>query len=229
MSELRNKSLPKRVDQIPELKDFYNQYDELEVTPESRKAYQRMLEKLSDEERELLQHADNYYTVTIKNIGGLVMPVILKVLFEDGSERMIRLPAEIWVKNNQIARTSFASASPLRSIELDPHRETADANRDNNYFPPRLEPSRFQIYKANESRREAGNPMREARKREEEARKREEEAGKREEEAGKQEEGAQQSDEKTSQREEGKQKVDGRAAQRSAKRPAAAPAADDGN
>ncbi len=174
LSELRNEPLPKRVDQFPELKDFYNQYDELEVTPETRKAYERMLDKLSDEDRELLQHADNYYTVTVRNIGGLVMPVILKVVFEDDSERIIRLPAEIWNKNNQVVRTSFASTVPMRSIELDPHRETADANRDNNFFPPRLEPSRFQIYKQNQSRGGGNNPMREARKREEEARKRRE-------------------------------------------------------
>ncbi len=78
--------------------------------------------------------------------------------------------------------TGFISDKLLASIELDPNREVADANRDNNYFPPKFEPSRFQLYKsAGRERRRGGegeNPMQVAKRREEEAAKKKEAAEK---------------------------------------------------
>jgi hypothetical protein len=35
----------------------------------------------------------------------------------------------------------------LLRIELDPKRQTADADRSNNHWPPKLEPSRFKLFK----------------------------------------------------------------------------------
>ncbi|MCA9132347.1 MAG: hypothetical protein KDA45_04310, partial [Planctomycetales bacterium] len=115
------------------------------------------------------------YTVHLRNVGGLVTPVILRFEFADGSEQLLRLPAEIWVRDNRSARASFISSQELRSVELDPHRETADANRDNNFFPPRLEPSRFQLYRSKQEAAE-DNPMRAARRRAEKEREEKEKA-----------------------------------------------------
>ncbi|MEZ6137836.1 MAG: M1 family metallopeptidase [Pirellulaceae bacterium] len=179
LSETRNKDLPKRAEQFAELKDFYNSYDELDVTPESREAYKRMLEKMSDEERELLKSQDNYYSISLKNEGGLIMPIILRLTFEDGSEEIKRVPVEIWARDNQSARASVLSSKVLKSVELDPYRETADVNRDNNFFPPQLEPSRFQIYKSSERRGEGrDNPMRAAKRRADAEQKKQEAAAK---------------------------------------------------
>lgn len=177
LSETRNKDLPKRANQFPELKDFYNSYDELEPTPEAIQAFKRSMEKLTDEERALIQSKTNYYSIKIDNLGGLVMPIILRLSYDDGSEEILRLPAEAWVKNSETTSTAFISEKQLSSVELDPYRETADVNRDNNFFPPKLEPSRFQIYKGGSGRTSSGqNPMRAARKREEAEKKRREEA-----------------------------------------------------
>ncbi|QDV27017.1 M1 family aminopeptidase [Aureliella helgolandensis] len=173
LSDVRNQELAKRIDEFPELKDFYNNDDPFEVTPESRKAYARMLEKLTEEERELLANQQNFYTITFKNLGGLVMPMTLRVLYEDESEEILRLPAEIWRRNNQTASTSVLSDKVVKSFELDPYRESADTNRDNNYFPPRFEPSRFQLYK-NDKPRSADNPMKSAARKAEAERKRKE-------------------------------------------------------
>ncbi len=169
LSDQRNQELPKRADQFTDLKDFYNSYDPLEATPEARAAYQRELEKLSAEERQQLQEKNNYYTVRLRNVGGLVMPIILKFTFEDGSEQLLRLPAEAWAKDNRSTRTSIISAQKLVTVELDPQLETADTNRDNNYFPARLEPSHFQLFKGDKGGDE-DNPMQAEREREEEAR-----------------------------------------------------------
>ncbi|MCA9131264.1 MAG: aminopeptidase, partial [Planctomycetales bacterium] len=168
LSSSRNQPLPKRANQFPDLKDFYNSYDPDAATEESRDAYKRMLEKLSEEDKALLQNKSNFYTVKLANQGGLVMPVILRVTYQDQSEEIIRLPAEIWAADNLNAQASFISAKTMVQLELDPMRETADTNRDNNYFPPKLEPSRFELYQRSESNRGGGdNPMRAQRKREE--------------------------------------------------------------
>lgn len=166
LSEQRNADLPKRADRFPELKDFYNDYDPEAATPEAQEAHRKMMESLTDEERDLLQHSDNYYQINLKNLGGLLMPVILRVSYEDGTDDVVRLPAEIWVRDNQNVSTSIISSQRISSIELDPFRETADTNRDNNYFPPRLEPSRFQLYKERSEQRGFDNPMRVAQRRE---------------------------------------------------------------
>jgi len=158
LSEQRNADLEKRVDQYPYLKDFYNQYDPGEVTDQQRAAHRRFVESLSDEERQWLESHQHFYRVQIKNVGGLVMPVILLVTFEDGSERLIRLPAEIWRKDAASCSTVILASQPIQSFELDPYRETADIDRNNNHFPPRIEPTRFQLF---QSRRQMGgeNPM----------------------------------------------------------------------
>ena len=174
MSEARNKPLSKFVDRIPELKDFYNSYDPNEVTPEQREAYQRFIEKLTDEERKMVEAKKNFYTVRLKNLGGLVMPIVLRVEYEDGSEQIIRLPAEAWQRNALETSTAFMSEKLMKSIELDPYREIADANRDNNHFPAKFEPTRFQLYKAGEREGRRGfgggeNPMQAAKRREAEA------------------------------------------------------------
>ena len=162
------------MDRIPELKDFYNSYDPNEVTEEQREAYQRFIEKLTDEERKMVEAKKNFYTVRLKNLGGLVMPVVLRVEYEDGSEQIIRLPAEVWQRNAEETSTGFMSEKLMKSIELDPYREIADANRDNNHFPEKFEPSRFQLFKATEreGRRGGGggeNPMQAAKRKAEEA------------------------------------------------------------
>ena len=181
MSDSRNQPLSKLVDRIPELKDFYNSYDKNEITPEQREAYQRFIEKLTDDERKMVEAKKNFYTVKLKNVGGLVMPIVLRVIYEDGSDQFIRLPAEAWQLNALETSTGFMSEKLMKSIELDPYRETADANRDNNFFPEKFEPSRFQLYKSNEREsrrnRDGGeNPMQVAKRREAEASKKKQEA-----------------------------------------------------
>jgi len=163
LSQQRNESIPKRVDQFPELKDFYNEYDPTAVTDEQRKAYEKAIAELSDKERAMLESTDRFYRVSFKNVGGLVMPVILMVTLEDGSEQEFRIPAEIWRVDSNRCETTIIVDQPIVKFELDPYRETADIDRDNNHFPPVIEPSRFQLFKA--QRRGGGdNPMARARR-----------------------------------------------------------------
>ena len=131
----RNEDLPKRTDAFPELMDFYNSYDDLTVTEEDKKAYEKFLKALSDENKELLENLPNAYIASFKNVGGLVMPIIAELHYEDGSTETRRIPAEIWRRNNEQVTKLFITEQPLTKITLDPNRETADSSVWNNTFP----------------------------------------------------------------------------------------------
>ncbi|MDZ4781634.1 MAG: hypothetical protein SGJ19_15390 [Planctomycetia bacterium] len=148
----RNKPLPKRVDEFPELKDFYNSFDELDVTPDDREKFQKYMETLEKHEKELLEIRRNFYAVELKNVGGVVMPVIFRIDYEDGSTEELRIPAEIWRHNNQRVTKLFWTEKSIKSLTLDPHLETADADEENNYWPSRPVKSRFKLFKEKEKR-----------------------------------------------------------------------------
>ena len=138
LARQRNKPMPKLVDQNPALKDFYNTYDPLVVTEHDRQEYQKFLATLTPHEKELLQTGLDLYVVDLKNLGGLVMPVILEITFADGTKEVLRIPAEIWRYNDKNVSKLIATPKEIASITLDPHLETADADLTNNSFPRRL-------------------------------------------------------------------------------------------
>lgn len=156
LSQQRNRAAQKRVDQFPSLRDFYNTYDEFVVTEKDREDYQKFAATLSERERELLQAGLNFYVVDLKNIGGLVMPLIFEIEYADGTREEMRIPAEIWRYNNTSVSKLIMTPKEIRSITLDPHLETADVDVSNNYFPRRPVKSRFQLFR---ERQTPANPM----------------------------------------------------------------------
>lgn len=163
LSKRRNKELSKRADEFPELKDFYNEYDPKAVTDQQRAAYQKAMEQMTDHDKELLENTDRFYRLQFRNVGGLVMPIIVLLTLQDGSQQEVRLPAEIWRVDSNLCDTLVITEQPVVKFELDPYRETADVNRDNNHFPPVLEPTRFQLFKA-QRRGGEDNPMAQAKR-----------------------------------------------------------------
>ena len=119
-----------------------------------------MLGELSAEEQALLNSGKNFYEITFKNHGGLVMPLIVEFKFEDGSSDLHRIPAEIWKMSEPTVTKVFETSQPATQIVLDPLQETADCDMSNNYWPPKPQPTRFQIYKSGgASCGEYRNPM----------------------------------------------------------------------
>ena len=137
--------------------DFYTTYDPFETNVLDREDYMIFLESLSADEKALLDSNKNYYELEFSNIGGLVMPIILEFTFKDGTQEIVRIPAEIWKRNSEKIKKVFILDKELVNIKLDPFLETADIDLNNNYWPPRNEPTRFQLYKSNEEKIE--NPM----------------------------------------------------------------------
>ena len=147
LSHQRNRDLPKRAQAFPELKDFYNDYDELAITEADRKAFRELLETLDGDEQDLLGTQRYFYVVELENPGGLVMPAILAIEYADGSQEELRLPAEIWRKYPRRVPKLLMTQKEITTIELDPHLETADIDRNNNYYPRKPIKTRFQLFK----------------------------------------------------------------------------------
>jgi hypothetical protein len=155
LSQMRNKSLPKLVDTNPELKDFYNSYDALDVTERDKQEYQKLLATLDEDEKAAMRGGSNFYLVDLQNIGGLVMPVILEIEYTDGKKEEMRIPAEIWRRNNVKVTKLIATPKEIKSITVDPHLETADTDLSNNNWPAKPVKTPFQLFKEKEEK----NPM----------------------------------------------------------------------
>ncbi len=90
-----------------------------------------------------LKSPNYFYQVTFDKPGGLVMPLIVDLVLEDGSVEKHRFPAEIWRMNdNQVTRT-FATEKRISKIIVDAELETADIDVSNNTWPKENIPSKF--------------------------------------------------------------------------------------
>ena len=156
IGDTRNKiSISKTVTELDEKAvDFYTTYDPFLTRYVDKEDYNSYLQTLNSDDIELLNSNKNYYEIHFSNIGGLVMPIILEFNYIDGSSEVIRIPAEIWKRNSNKVKKVFILDKELSSVKLDPFLETADVEINNNYWPPRNEPTRFQLFKQNESRKE---------------------------------------------------------------------------
>ncbi|MDC3399982.1 M1 family metallopeptidase [Schleiferiaceae bacterium] len=163
----RNEVIRTMVDEVPATRDFYNSYNPFEVSAADREAYNRYRAGLSKEEAALLDAGYHFYGVTFENQGGLLMPLVLRFTLEDGTEEVKRIPAEVWLKNEDEFTKWFNFTQPVVQITLDPFLEMADTDRSDNYWPAMQEPSKFDVYSRGATsrwqRNGRSNPMREAR------------------------------------------------------------------
>ncbi|WP_027001403.1 M1 family metallopeptidase [Hugenholtzia roseola] len=165
ISDQRNlNTIPQtRIERKPELRDFYNQNPEFVGNRAERnlKADPNFLGKLSSEEKAFFERNKHFYQVTFENYGGLVMPLLVQFEYEDGTKELQHIPAEVWRYNNEKVVKVFATKKPVRQIVLDPHQQTADIEMENNFFPRKEIPTRFQLYKRNMNNT---NPMQQQKK-----------------------------------------------------------------
>lgn len=154
------------VEADPKLIDFYNTYNPLKPTVLDQKEYEKFKSGLTDNELTALTAGKNFYEISFSNIGGLVMPLILEFSFADGTRSMEKIPAEIWRMGTKDITKVFSFDKEVVGIALDPLLETADTDINNNYWPKRIQPTRFDLYKR--SQRSSENPMQRYKRAEEE-------------------------------------------------------------
>jgi hypothetical protein len=159
----RAEGLVTQMDVDKDIVDFYTNYDPYKVTLLDTKDYEEYLKKLSEEEKKMINSDKYYYQITVENAGGLIMPLILEFEFADGSTRRIKIPAEIWKMSEPTVTKVFALDREVVSIALDPQLETADVELNNNFWPARIIPTKFELFKQGQQRPEE-NPMQRAKR-----------------------------------------------------------------
>lgn len=174
ISKIRNredKTIKFQTDADTTVRDFYWRYARgLEPYDTSKlevKIPGTQPEGLSDAEKEKYGNK-NMYELTFSNKGGLVMPIIIEWTYKDGTKEVERIPAQVWRLNENKVVKTFVKDKEVASVKLDPYRETADINENNNSWNKIAEPSRFSVFKQTQGggRRagggQAGNPMQRA-------------------------------------------------------------------
>jgi len=136
--------------------DFYAKQDIYKTDKLHLKDYEKFKSKLSQEELDLLKSGKQFYELNFTNIGGIPMPLILEFTFKDNSTEVIRIPAEIWRRQEEKVSKVFIFDKEVVQILLDPFLETADTDLNNNSWPARRVPTRFDLFK---EKNNGENPM----------------------------------------------------------------------
>ena len=147
LTRQRNAELPQRVDRFPDLKDFYNARDTLDVTPAEREAHTEALGKLEPHEKAVLGELRTFTVIDFASHGPVPMPIVARITLEDGSQTLNRWPAEVWVKDDRVFSKLLVTRSPVKRVELDPFHEVADADRANNDWQGEPVRKRFALFK----------------------------------------------------------------------------------
>ena len=106
-------------------------------------------ENYSQEELDLIDVPKYYYEVVFNKPGGLVMPIIIDIKYEDGETVRKKYPAQVWRKNDSEVRKILTSNKKIIEIILDPDKETADIDERNNSWPKKEDQTDFDKFKSN--------------------------------------------------------------------------------
>lgn len=163
-----NKNIKFEVEQDKNMQDFYYKYDRGMEKVDTEKTYNIEENYFANADAKEQAKLKNMYAYQIdfSNKGGLVMPIILEFTFEDGSKLEDKSSAQIWRHNEDKVSKTYYFAKKLKSIQLDPMRETADIDTSNNFWGEIPAPnSKFEVFKSNMAKARRGasagkiNPM----------------------------------------------------------------------
>ena len=106
-----------------------------------------LAEKFTADEIAALKNPQYFYEIKFDKPGGLVMPIVVDYIFEDGSKLSQKYPAEIWRLNDKEVTKILPSDKVLKEIIIDPQEKTADINTENNFWPRKEVKTKFQEFK----------------------------------------------------------------------------------
>ena len=88
-----------------------------------------------------------FYEIGFEKPGGLVMPIIVKYTYADGSSDIVKYPVQLWRKNLDQVYKVVTSDKEIIEVTLDPNFETSDVNINNNNWPRKEIKSKFKLFK----------------------------------------------------------------------------------
>ncbi|MES2577724.1 MAG: M1 family metallopeptidase [Bacteroidota bacterium] len=100
-------------------------------------------QNFSADEKSKLKSPKYFYEVEFNKPGGMLMPIIVELTYEDDTKETFKYPAQIWRKNNDTAKKVYATEKAIKKIQIDPKLETADIDVTNNAWPKEEVKSKF--------------------------------------------------------------------------------------
>jgi hypothetical protein len=100
-------------------------------------------ENFSKQEIAKLKTPKYFYRVVFEQKGELVMPIVVKITYKDGSTEQKIFPAKVWRFNNAEVSKMIPSTKEITKIEVDPENLTADIDMTNNTWPKLKASSEF--------------------------------------------------------------------------------------
>ncbi|MDI6048708.1 M1 family metallopeptidase [Flavobacterium sp. XS2P24] len=100
-------------------------------------------QNFSADEKLKLKSPKYFYEVEFNKPGGMLMPIIVELTYEDDTKETFKYPAQIWRKNNDTAKKVYATEKAIKKIQIDPKLETADIDVTNNAWPKEEVKSKF--------------------------------------------------------------------------------------
>ena len=128
-------------------KSFSDEAEVFVFKNSSSKTFREFQNNLDDNQIKQALEGKNFYEVTFSNKGGLVMPIIIEWTYADGTTEYEKIPAEIWRMNEKEVTKVFVKDKEVVSIVIDPKKEIADTNTEDNVFPRQEDLSRFDQFK----------------------------------------------------------------------------------
>lgn len=130
------KSIEKNIKKLTKQAAINPIFQAIKSSETPSETYSQLFANLTDARSELLNREGYVCQIDLEMIGGLVMPVILKLTYEDGSSSMVRIPAEIWKMQNESLQEKvnkvIVTEKKVTEVILDPYLETADTDTSNN-------------------------------------------------------------------------------------------------
>ena len=165
ISSIRNEKEIKQTqdEKDKNLRDYYTDDDPLQADALHKEEYQKYIAGLSDAEKKTIGEGMNFYEVTFEMKGELLTPIVVELQYTDGTKDYHNIPAEIWRMGDKKVSKVFKTNKELKQVVLDPYLETADVDTNNNYFPPKPQMSRFEVFKRN-GQGGGENPMQRAKR-----------------------------------------------------------------
>ena len=100
-------------------------------------------QNFSAEEKASIKTPKYFYEVEFNKPGGMLMPIIVEITYDDNTKENFKFPAQIWRKNNETAKRVFTTEKAIKIIQIDPKLETADIDVTNNTWPKAEVKSKF--------------------------------------------------------------------------------------
>ncbi|MFN2262185.1 MAG: M1 family aminopeptidase, partial [Psychroflexus sp.] len=111
------------------------------------KLHEYLMDNFTQNEINAMKQPKHIYEITFNKPGGLVMPLIVKYHYKDGTSEMVKYPVQVWRKNDGEVKKAILSEKEIVKIEVDPNQETADVDMTNNVWPKEDSESEFDEFK----------------------------------------------------------------------------------